>query len=335
MIVDLFAGPGGWDVGCQLARLPAPVGLEWDKGACNTRRAAGHLTVRADVATYPPEAFAGATGLIASPPCQEFSTANARKGGLDTARGGLVNEVMRWARAIRPEWIACEQVPPVLPIWRQFAHQLCELGYDATARVLCAADYGVPQKRHRAILIAHRDGPARWPAVTHTETASLFGDPWESMADSLGWGHGNVTARHDGGFRDRHSPNPHLVSWDRPAPTVISSHAHSSDWVDVTPAKWSGGRGERDDRTPRLTASGGSSDEPAPTIRRNHAKASEWRPVGDTGRVGPNLAELGVLQGFPPDYPWTGPGIGQQIGNAIPPPFAAAILSALTSEARR
>ncbi|WP_370969652.1 hypothetical protein [Amycolatopsis sp. cg9] len=38
--------------------------------------------------------------------------------------------------------------------------------------------------------------------------------------------------------------------------------------------------------------------------------------------------EAGRLQTFPPDYPWSGRGIAQQVGNAIPPRLAAHVLAA-------
>lgn len=53
-VVELFGGPGGWAEALR-RRWPAlhhiEVGLEWNRDACRTRRAAGHRTIRADVAT--------------------------------------------------------------------------------------------------------------------------------------------------------------------------------------------------------------------------------------------------------------------------------------------
>lgn len=76
IVLDAFAGPGGWDVALRQLAYPHPVvGIELDASACATRRAAGHLTIRADVATYPTAPFVGRTvGFIASPPCPTFST---------------------------------------------------------------------------------------------------------------------------------------------------------------------------------------------------------------------------------------------------------------------
>ena len=85
MIVDLFAGPGGWDEALTALGRDDVVGLEWDAAACATAKAAGHARIRCDVAAYPTEPFAGVEGVIASPPCQAWSMAGSRKGESDRA----------------------------------------------------------------------------------------------------------------------------------------------------------------------------------------------------------------------------------------------------------
>jgi site-specific DNA-cytosine methylase len=142
-VVDLFSGGGGgWCLAARALALTS-VGIEMDGPSCKTRAAVGLLTIRADVATYPPECFAGrVVGLTGSPPCQSFSSAGKRKGMADP-RGQLVHEPMRWARAIGPRWIALEQVPEVLGYWRWVARELRDLGYSAWAGILNAADYGI------------------------------------------------------------------------------------------------------------------------------------------------------------------------------------------------
>ena len=194
MILELFAGCGGAGLGIRRACSDTPsVGIEWDETACRTRSAAGLATIRADVATYPTEPFVGkVVGLWASPPCPDFSAAGRRR-GIEGTSGHLIFEVLRWSLALRPTWIACEQVPPVLPWWQHFARALEAEGYYTWAGILCAADYGVPQERRRAILMAHAERPVAPPVPTHTEDPrpDLFGGellPWVSMAEGLGWG---------------------------------------------------------------------------------------------------------------------------------------------------
>lgn len=111
--------------------------------------------------------------------------------GRRTDEACLVLEPARWAYALRPAWVACEQVPSVLPLWAAMARGLDELGYRTWAGRLDTADFGVAQNRVRAILMA-RDEPFTLPEPTHCDSRqgmSLFGLPdWITMADRLGWG---------------------------------------------------------------------------------------------------------------------------------------------------
>ena len=229
MIVDLFAGPRGWSEGLRLLGL-ADIGLEWDTAACRTAHAAGHPVIQCDVAQYPTAPFADRiTGLIASPPCQAWSRAGKRGGladqplvhqavhdlahGRDTRaeltarcrdeRSLLAAEPMRWLYDLRPEWVCMEEVPDVLPLWNQYADVLRGWGYSTWVGVLNAADYGVPQTRQRAILIASRTRKVTAPDPTHAKAPEwdLFGEcrkPWVSMAEALGWTEGlTVNTRGD------------------------------------------------------------------------------------------------------------------------------------------
>lgn len=232
--IDLFAGPGGTDLGAQAVGID-PLGIELDADACATRKAAGLRTYRGDVAEFSPEDFASERAggpidlLMASPPCQSFSMAGDRKGHDDIdlireltvalARGEdlrsqlrsqfadersiLVVEPLRWALALRPRWIMLEQVPPVLPYWREVARVLEAEGWLTWAGVLEAERYGVPQTRERAILLADRERQPHPPQPTHQRyvpgeparhDVTLEGEiePWVSMAEALGWG---MTAR--------------------------------------------------------------------------------------------------------------------------------------------
>lgn len=228
--LDLFAGPGGWDVGARQVGLTT-VGLEWDHAACRTAVAAGHARIRADVASYPAKPFVGIPGLIASPPCQDFSLAGKRA-GLNGDRGQLVWQVLRWVDELRPEWIAAEQVSPVLPIWQHMAHVMRGWGYSTWAGVLDAADYGVPQNRERAILMARRGGMVTPPAPTHANECrgdDLFGGRrlrWASFGSVLGT---PGTLRHvrGAGMIERHGERPDRPA-DRPAFTVTSK---ARSWV--------------------------------------------------------------------------------------------------------
>lgn len=219
MIIDLFAGPGGWDQGLAMLGRRDVLGIEWDESACLTAEAAGHQRLRADVAALDPRDYAPAEGLIASPPCQAWSMAGKRGGEADREhchrladrmaagddstewtewedpRSALVCQPVRWVRDICPEWIALEEVPAVASLWEHFARIFRAWGYSVWTGDLCAADYGVPQTRTRRILIASHVRTVAPPPPTHAQHpggADLFGGtgrkPWVSMAEALGWG---------------------------------------------------------------------------------------------------------------------------------------------------
>lgn len=78
LVEDTFAGPGGWDEGLRMLGVTSHVvGYEWDRAACQTATAAGHVRVRIDVSTLHPVA---PWGRISSPPCTKFSAAGSGVG---------------------------------------------------------------------------------------------------------------------------------------------------------------------------------------------------------------------------------------------------------------
>jgi DNA (cytosine-5)-methyltransferase 1 len=78
IVLDLFAGPGGWSEGIRRFLGLRDVGLEWDEAATLTRAAAKHATVRVDVSCFVLGPVVGKVwGLIASPPCTKLSAAGS------------------------------------------------------------------------------------------------------------------------------------------------------------------------------------------------------------------------------------------------------------------
>ena len=310
-VVDLFSGAGGWSTGLAMHGI-TDVGLEHWHPAAATARASGHRVVRADVAAYPPDPFAGWAGLIASPPCQTFSSAG-HKGGRSAlgalrshvlncrhewtpphglaadSRTELVLEPLRWAHAVHPRWIALEQVPAVLPLWHAYGLALADMGYATWTGMVDAADYGVPQHRHRALLLASRDGQPHRPARTHGGT----GQPLHvTMAEAVGWGAGQeVNTGRDWPTDGTGRAGAQRIPMDRPAPALTGK---------------SGGQWHIAPVAPGL---------PPAVVRRL------------------TIADAGALQSFPPGYPFTGTLSDRflQAGNAVPPLLAAAAVLEVTT----
>lgn len=319
---DLFAGAGGWDLAAAQLGIHAR-GVEIMPEARATRLAAGLKTIHDDAWTYAPDG--SADGLIASPPCQTFSTAGLGDGTdallavLDAVlhsgkwqdmhhlrrlaaatdrRTALVLLPLHFATKNPYRWLAWEQVPPVLPIWEACAGVLQAEGWSTWTGVVSAEQYGVPQCRRRAILIASRDREVGRPVPTHSAyhpQAPAELDPavkgWVSMAEAVGWGMTN-----------------------RPAFNVLGGGERAS----FAGAEW-GGAPTRLALLEFAEAGDPLAWVPRPRWRR-HADRN------DAIRVSP--AEAGVLQTFPRDYPWQGTNSMRylQAGNAVPPALAHAVL---------
>jgi DNA (cytosine-5)-methyltransferase 1 len=281
------------------------LGIEFDEVACRTGRAAGHERLLGDVAALDPRTFGSIEGLIASPPCPSWSTAgptsasdldvvlrairtgidrDALREACDDERSALVVEPLRWAAHTQPAWIALEQVVTALPVWQAMANELEADGYRCWTGTLDAADFGVPQNRQRAILIAARDVRPLPPEPTHAEHDTLLGAaPWVSCAAALGLPAGGRIVTGQNSMKGGKRTEPYVRSADRPAGTLTTKAAQ----------QW------------RIEYDGW------------HAKVS---PTG-----------AARLQGFPDGYPFEGTLEERlrQIGNAVPPPLAAAVLSSV------
>jgi len=214
---SLFAGPGGLDHGAEQCGIRS-VGIEWDANAVATRYAAGLPTIHGDVTKYGP-AVSIPAGSSVGPPCQTFTVAGNGEGRAELERvidavkrmGGrqpvdprefadprtaLVLEPLRWALADFEHAynaIVLEQVPQVLPVWQAYADVLREEGYSVATGILRAEQYGVPQTRRRAVLVARLDREVALPAPTHRPyrkgVPQSEGDPhlkpWVSMGEAL------------------------------------------------------------------------------------------------------------------------------------------------------
>lgn len=312
-VLDLFAGPGGWDQGARDAGLDLDItGVELDPHACATARAAGHTRLQADAHTLDLAEWAHARGLIASPPCPTWSAAGRRSAladldrVLDTMTGigwwepGPDGEPAAWAPVAWAD-IAAEVGQCADPRTGLFA-----IAAWAALR-LPALDWVVMEQVPAAEPlfedIAVELASIGWSADTHVVDATALGMPVRRRRVYLvawrpGW---------PGAHPDLQTPIP--------GPSTMAA---ALGW----PA------GHRVITRGNRAAGGGnafSADGPSWALT---GSARSWAR-DDGHRL--TIAEASRLHGFPADYPWSGSRTRRflQVADVVLPPIAARILTAV------
>ncbi|MFD4258309.1 DNA cytosine methyltransferase [Streptomyces sp. NPDC058534] len=242
-------------------------------------------------------------------------------------RTGLVLQPLRWIVEKRLksdpyEVVVLEQVPTVFPVWKKYREILRDLGYDAECDLLHTEEYGVPQTRRRAVLIARYRGSGRgrsleFPPLTHQRyRKGATRLPVERIT-------GTTNALQQNSLFGSQTP-PSVGPWVSMGDALKESRA--SDFV-VRSNYGSGGdpkkRGLRVSDAPAATITG--------KVRRNTVFDLKGYDRDGEPELGPeqdrfSFREAGLLQTFPAEYPWRGTDVAQQIGNAIPPLLGVHIL---------
>ena len=166
--IDLFSGCGGMTVGLKQAGFNVVGAVEIDPLAVCTYRT-NHRRVRVwdcDIRDLDPIEVKRTLGLrkgqldllAGCPPCQGFSVLRTLNGSriVDDPRNDLVDVFLRFVRELRPKTVLMENVPALQKDarFKALLQALDDLGYWHENKILDAADYGVPQRRQRLLLLA-------------------------------------------------------------------------------------------------------------------------------------------------------------------------------------
>jgi DNA (cytosine-5)-methyltransferase 1 len=367
-LIDLFAGCGGMTLGflweslgkpllsgsalrLSSARPKSPFMLvmanDFDEEALNTYRAnfdpkQKHSRDESiqDLLADPNVNWPKADVVIGGPPCQGFSLLN--KNRADDERRDLWWHFLEVADLVHAKVIVMENVPQLIgtPEFKAILERLKELGFEhLMAHKLCAANYGVPQIRHRAIIVASRVGPIALPTPTHLSkeritklNGDLFdaGRPslWLTVRDAIGKLDApegtDIREGADLTHRLHFGRNPTDVSLKRYR--LIPEGGNRFDLQrksrSLTPACWIRKTSGGTDLFGRLWW-----DRPSVTIRTEFFKPEKGRYLHPDQDRAITHREAARLQSFPDDFEFTGSKIeiARQIGNAVPPLMAFAI----------
>lgn len=327
--IDLFSGCGGLTAGLKGAGFQVIAAVEIDKYARETYTL-NHPEVPLmgeDIQnTYPARVMRelglkkGELDLLAGcPPCQGFSRLRKRnrvRAAYDD-RNTLIGDFARFVRLMKPKLVMMENVPGLEDHYRfgELVKQLEALKYHVHFEVLDVADFGVPQRRKRLILVASLKKPpglAR-PFVKRQTVRDVIGglskpgrsrDPIHNIPENR-TAHVQAIIKAipiDGGSRS-----------DLPGKLRLKCHEATDGFKDVY------GRMAWDDVSPTIT--GGC---------HNPSKGRFLHPEQNRTIT---LREAAILQGFPKNYKFSAShgkcSIALMIGNALPPPFIEAHARAL------
>lgn len=314
-LIDLFAGCGGMTAGFVEAGFEPVLAVEWDLPAATTYAAnfGDDHVFHGDIAALPEDSVPEVDVVIGGPPCQGFSNLGMR----DPAdpRNRLWRDYVRVVRRARPSVFVIENVDRFHRSM-EFALLQAELAdYEMAHGVLNAADYGVPQRRHRTIVIGSRVGTPRLPTPTHSTDwvpvrTALRGVPRRPAAA--------LPARDPYTARDIHvgrQPTSTSMERYRAIPEGGNRFDLARERPDLLPDCWRNKPTGTTDVMGRLWW-----DQPSVTIRTEFYKPEKGRYLHPSEHRPITHWEAARLQTFPDDFLWCGSkvAIARQIGNAVP-----------------
>lgn len=192
-VVSLFSGGGGLDLGFQNAGYDIIWAIDNEKNAVETyKKNIGNHIIHGDITKIDIKDIPKADVIIGGPPCQSFSLAGKRN--VEDERGQLVWRYISIIEHMMPRAFVFENVTGLLSAKNSKGEKIVDLlkaafhqfGYDIEMKVVNAADYGIPQRRKRVLIVGLRDGEEfEFPKSTHSDTdESLL--PYVSVEEALG-----------------------------------------------------------------------------------------------------------------------------------------------------
>ena len=349
-LIDLFAGAGGMTAGFTHfeKHVFEPVWAnDFDAAAAKTfERNFGHMRAGDIVSLLedPEVVIPEADVVIGGPPCQGFSLLNKERIG--DPRRHLWIPFLEVVRRCNATVFVMENVPQLIGSSELEAILECaeSMGFRTKSAILCAADYGVPQTRYRAILVGAREqSPAPFfpPTRTHRQpqdgphrplfngnTAGWTEDaaPWRTVREVIAdlEPPTETEIREDGepplDLHVRRNPTKMSEERYRAVPEGGNRFQLQENRPDITPGCWIRKTSGGTDLFGRLWW-----DRPSVTVRTEFFKPEKGRYLHPEQHRPITHREAARIQTFPDDFRFVGnkTDIAKQIGNAVPPVLAA------------
>lgn len=320
--IDLFSGCGGLTQGLKQAGFEVSVAVEYDyKTALTYKENHDDTTViNKDIREVKSEDILKEVkgrkiDLIAGcPPCQGFSKIKTLNGKvtIHDEQNELINEYVRIIKDIKPPLIMMENVPGIIEydLFKDAVQELKNLGYYLSYKVVNIADYGVPQRRRRLVLLGSLLGKVELPEGLLNEVATvrdyIFNLPSVEISnDPIHKIHSN----HGEKVKEIIKLIPHNGGNRKDLPIEYWLECHKKEGIGFS------------DVYGRL-----SWDKVSSTITGGCLSPSKGRFLHPTEDRSLTAREAALLQTFPIDYKFTGfnskSELAQMIGNSFPPKFS-------------
>lgn len=345
--IDIFSGAGGLSLGAEMAGINIRYAIEVNESAAKTfrRNHKGVSVICEDITKLEPNKFVDKNGvfiIMGGPPCQGFSMSNTMNRNMENPKNFLFKEFVRFVREIKPTWFVFENVWGLTKMNKgetQKMIELCfeELGYTVSSKVLWASDYGVPQNRNRFFLIGNKNGikyefpePFNYQVTVKDAIEDLpllqNGDNYETMPYRLPVSKVSKYAQQM--RRNSTESTQNYVS--RNNDLVIKRYSYikqGENWRAIPDSLMENYADKN--RTHSGIYKRLREDSPSVVIS-NYRKSMLIHPTQDRGL---SVREAARIQSFPDDFYFEGPisHIQQQIGNAVPPLLAKAVIEKILS----
>jgi DNA (cytosine-5)-methyltransferase 1 len=299
--LEICAGGGGQALGIEVAGFDHATLVEIDEHACATLRHNRQYwkVETVDLTGFDATSFRGIDLFAGGIPCPPFSRAGKQLGRDDER--DLFPVALRLIEESNPEAVMIENVRGMLdPIFDEYRAEILlrlqKMGYATGWKLFNACEFGVPQNRTRAILVALKKKYSRrfrWPDRTSLVPPTV-GLVLEPMMGARGWKGATEWARRAHGI----------------APTIVGgSKKHGGPDLGPTRAKraWA-----------ELGVDGhGIANDPPDSVFEGSPRLT--------------IPMVARLQGFPDDWHFVGSKTTayRQVGNALPPPVATALGGAI------
>lgn len=385
--IDLFAGAGGFSLAAHQSGFDLLAAVEFDQHAANTyqhnlvdRLKAKTNVYATDINLIDIDAFMSELGiqsgeldlLLGGPPCQGFSTHRIKGSGEDDPRNKLLLKYFDFVEKLMPKAFLVENVPGLL--WKrheQYLNKFLELAENHHYKVITGAplvinarDYGVPQNRRRAFILAVREDVSTEHLVWPPKPTHIKPDFDKPLPENVWVSASTVFEQPPKKVFDKLLPRMQKVlGWNKErAENAIKSLKFGApldvdDWCNrnmehkaymiekFNHTKLMGSRDELDEEFRLKCHDNGYSGHkdvygrmffhtPSNTITTGCHNPSKGRFLHPWENHGITLRHAARLQTFPDDFEFKG-GVmaaSRQIGNAVPLDLGFSLVSAIKNQ---